>query len=171
MIDARTNRNLWGEQYDRSFSDVLGGPAGHYQRDLCETEGKIVRRKCEAVGVERWHERSGGLPALSKGAVLLAEAHTDSLEKSKEFFNQAIEKDPNYAVAYVGLAEYYYVVADYAPIPAAIQTPKARAAAQKALAIDDSLAEAHAVLGGASQDLWEWDAAEREYRRLSTRSK
>src|SRR5262249_13606694 len=49
--------------------------------------------------------------------------------------------------------------------PAADQTPKVRAAAQKALLIDDSLAEAHAVLGGANQDSWEWDAAEREYRR------
>src|SRR5262249_43517495 len=83
-----------------------------------------------------------------KGRFYWEKRTQDSLEKSKEFFNQAIEKDPNYALAYVGLADYYYVLADYAPVPSAAQAPKERAAAQKALAIDDSLAEAHAVLGG-----------------------
>ena len=71
----------------------------------------------------------------------------DSLEKARDFFNQAIEKDPNYALAYLGLADYYDVVTEYAPIPVSETLPKARAATQKALAIDDSLAEAHALLG------------------------
>src|SRR6202011_1158237 len=89
----------------------------------------------------------------------------DSLEKAKDYFNQAIEKDPNYGLAYTGLADYYYVLSDYAPVSASETAPKARAAAQKALALDDTLAEAHAVLAGADKDLWEWDAAEREFRR------
>src|SRR5215831_14471746 len=124
------------------FLGCTGGPAGHYQRNICQAEGKTVRRKHKAVGIERRHERRGSLPTLFKGSVLLGEAHTGISGKVQRVFNQAIEKDPNYA-----------------PIPAAAQTPKVRGAAQKALAIDDSLAEAHAVLGGASQDLWEWDAA------------
>src|ERR1700738_2097579 len=57
-----------------------------------------------------------------------------------------------------------YVLSDYAPVSAVDAAPKARPAAQRALAIDDTLAEAHAVLAGAEQTLWEWDAAEREFR-------
>jgi tetratricopeptide (TPR) repeat protein len=60
--------------------------------------------------------------------------------------------------------EYYYVISDYAPLSAAEAAPKIRAAGEKALAIDNTLAEAHAVLAGAHQNLWEWDSAEREFR-------
>ena len=164
LIDARTNRNLWGEQYDRSFSDLLA-----VQQDITSA---ISARLRERLSVENKQLVSKGgtndpeaYQLYLKGRFYWQKRTRDSLEKSKDFFNQAIEKDPNYALAYLGLADYYYVLSDYAPVPTAAQSPKARAAAQKALAIDDSLAEAHAVLGGASEDLWEWDAAEREYRR------
>jgi tetratricopeptide (TPR) repeat protein len=90
---------------------------------------------------------------------------TESLEKAKDYFNQAIERDPNYALAYVGLADYYDVVSDYAPIKSSEAAPKALVTAQKALAIDDTLAEAHATLGDAYSSLWNWGAAEREFKR------
>jgi Tfp pilus assembly protein PilF len=99
-----------------------------------------------------------------KGRFYWEKRTRDSLEKAKDYFNQAIEKDPNYALAYVGLADYYYVVSDYAPVSAVDVAPKARSAAQRALGIDDTLAEAHAVLAGSDENLWEWDAAEREFR-------
>ena len=165
LIDARTNRNLWGEQYDRHFSDVLA-----VQQDITSAISARLRERLSGESKKQLVSKGGtndpeAYQLYLKGRFYWQKRTRDSLEKSKEFLNQAIEKDPNYALAYVGLAEYYYVLADYAPVPSAAQTPKARAAAQKALAIDGSLAEAHAVLGGASQDLWEWDAAEREYRR------
>jgi Tfp pilus assembly protein PilF len=100
-----------------------------------------------------------------KGRYYWEKRTQESLERAKDYFNQAIEKDPNYGMAYVGLADYYFVLSDYAPVSAVEDAPKERAAAQKALAIDDTLAEAHAVLAGADQDLWEWAAAEGEYRR------
>jgi serine/threonine-protein kinase len=87
------------------------------------------------------------------------------LEKAKDYFNQAIEKDPNYALAYVGLADYYDVVSDYAPIAGSEAMPKALVTAQKAVAIDDTLAEAHATLADAYAGLWNWGAAEREFKR------
>jgi len=165
LIDARTNRNLWGEQYDRSFSDVLA-----VQQDITSAISAKLRERLSGESKKQLVSKGGtndpeAYQLYLKGRFYWQKRTQESLEKSKEFFSQAIEKDPNYALAYVGLADYYYVLADYAPVPAAAQTPKARAAAQKALAIDDSLAEAHAVLGGTSQDLWEWDAAEREYQR------
>ncbi len=89
----------------------------------------------------------------------------ESLEKSRQYFEQAIAKDPNYAMAYVGLADYYIVLPDYAPVPNGEAPPKARAAAQKALAIDDSLAEAHTAVAASLQSAFHWDEALREYRR------
>jgi serine/threonine-protein kinase len=87
------------------------------------------------------------------------------LEKAKDYFNQAIERDPNYALAYVGLADYYDVLPEYAPVSVSNTTPKARAAVQKALAIDDTLPEAHATLASTYTSSWDWVAAEREYKR------
>ena len=68
-------------------------------------------------------------------------------------------------MAYVGLADYYVVVPEYEPVRRTESGPKAIAAAQKALGIDDSLAEAHAALASASEDLWDWPTVEREYKR------
>jgi len=87
------------------------------------------------------------------------------LNKSRDFFQQAIDKDPNYALAYVGLAEYYSVLGDYAPVPYSETIPKSISYAKKALAINDSLAEAHAVLGVAYGVNWDWPSSESEFQR------
>jgi Tfp pilus assembly protein PilF len=100
-----------------------------------------------------------------KGRYYWEKRTPETLDKSRDYFNQAIEKDPNYALAYLGLADYYDVIPDYAPVPSSEMAPKARAAAQKALALDDSLAEAHAVLADSYSTQWEWSAAEQEFKR------
>jgi TolB-like protein/Tfp pilus assembly protein PilF len=163
LIDARTNRNLWGDRYDRKLSDVLA-----VQQDIT---GAISARLRERLSGETKKQIAKGgtsdpeaYQLYLKGRFYWEKRTQDSLEKAKDYFNQAIEKDPNYALAYVGLADYYYVVSDYAPVSAVDVAPKARSAAQRALAIDDTLAEAHAVLAGSDENLWEWDAAEREFR-------
>ena len=164
LIDARTNRNLWGDQYDRKMSDLIS-----IQQGIADAISTKLR------------ERLSGEPnkAVAKGGTRDPEAYQlylkgryywekrtpETLDKAKENFNQAIERDPNYAMAYVGLADYYVTIADYLPIPASETAPKARAAAEKALAIDDSLAEAHAALAGARWSLLEFADAEREFKR------
>jgi serine/threonine protein kinase len=164
LIDARSNRNLWGDQYDRQLSDVLA-----VQQDITSAISSKLR--------ERLGNREPG-KQVAKGGTRDPEAYQlylkgryywqkrtrESLEKSKDYFNQAIEKDPNYAMAYLGLADYYTVITDYSPVPVTDAAPKARAVAQKALAIDDSSSQAHAVLAGAYQNMWEWDSAEKEFR-------
>jgi eukaryotic-like serine/threonine-protein kinase len=163
LIDARTNHNLWGDQYDRKLSDVLA-----VQQDITRAISSKLRERLS--GETKKQVAKGGTSdpeayqLYLKGRYYWEKRTRESLEKAKDYFNQAIEKDPNYALAYVGLADYYYVLSDYAPVSAVEVASKARAAAQKALAIDDSLAEAHAVLAGADQNLWNWDAAEREFR-------
>jgi len=90
----------------------------------------------------------------------------ESLKHSVEFFEQAIEKDPNYALAYAGLAETYVLFSSYDVASADDSMPSAKAAAVRAIGIDDSLAEAHTALGF-YLDHYEWDrtGAEREFRR------
>jgi len=164
LIDARTNHNLWGDQYDRKLSDLLA-----VQEDITVAISAKLR------------ERLAGEPRkqIARGATSDPEAYqlylkgryywekrtTESLEKAKDYFSQAIERDPNYALAYVGLADYYDVVSDYAPIKITEAMPKALITAQKAVAIDDTLAEAHATLADAYSGLWNWAAAEREFKR------
>jgi serine/threonine protein kinase len=164
LTDARTNRNLWGERYDRKVSDLLA-----VQQDI---SGAISSRLREQLSAEpRKGIVKGGTndpeayQLYLKGRYFWEKRTQDSLEKSKSYFDQAIERDPNYALAYVGLAGYYYVLPDYAPVSNGESQVKTKAAAGKALAIDDTLSEAHAALSGAHASLFEWDAAEREFRR------
>ena len=90
----------------------------------------------------------------------------ESLKQAVDFYNQAIEKDPNYALAYSGLAETYVLFSSYDVAPANDSMPQAKAAALRALSIDDSLAEAHTALGFyLSNYEWDREGSEKEYRR------
>ena len=165
LIDARTNRNLWGDQYDRKVSDALA-----VQQDITGAIASRLREQLSGNEAKSQVARGGtsdpeAYQLYLKGRYQWQKRTQDSLEKAKNYFNQAIEKDPNYAQAYLGLADYYIVVSDYSPVPVAESSPKASAAAQKALALDDTSSQAHAVLAGSAQNLWKWDEAEREYRR------
>ncbi|MBV9625749.1 MAG: tetratricopeptide repeat protein [Acidobacteria bacterium] len=83
-----------------------------------------------------------------------------------EYFNQTIAKDPNYALAYSGLADSYVLLAEYLVMPANAVLPKAREAAQRAVQLDDSLGPAHASLAAVKLDYeWDWQGAEKELRR------
>jgi serine/threonine protein kinase/Tfp pilus assembly protein PilF len=165
LIDARTNRNLWGDQYDRKMSDLIA-----VQQDIT---GAISAHLREHLA------RGGEIAAATHGLTSDPEAYQlylkgryywekrtqDSLAKAKDYFTQAIEKDPSYALAHVGLADYYFVLPDYAPVSNAEVTTKIRAEADKALAIDPNLAEAHNALAGSYWDEWKWQDAEREFKR------
>ena len=164
LIDARNSHNLWGEQYDRKLADILA-----VQDEITRAISSRLRERLS--GETNKQVAKGGTSdpeayqLYLKGRYYWEKRTPETLDKARDYFNQAIEKDPNYALAYVGLADYYDVMPDYAPVPSSEMIPKARAAAQKALAIDDSLAEAHAVLGDGYSTQWEWSAAEREFKR------
>jgi len=164
LIDARNNHNLWGEQYDRKLSDVLA-----VQDDITRAITAKLRQRLSGEPATQASKGGTNDPEAyqlyMKGRYYWEKRTPESLEKAHDYFNQAIEKDPNYALAYLGLADYYDVVAEYAPVPTSESVPKARAAAQKALAIDDSLGEAHATLADSYATEWQWDAADREFKR------
>jgi serine/threonine protein kinase/tetratricopeptide (TPR) repeat protein len=164
LTDTRMNRSLWSEQYDRKLSDALS-----VQREIANEISARLRERL--TGEQRAQLTKGGTndpeayQLYLKGRYYWDKRTPEGLEKAKEYYSQAIEKDANYAMAYVGLADLYYVWADNAPMSASEAMPKARAAAEKALALDEGLAEPHAVLGGVYAISFDWDRGEREFRR------
>ena len=164
LTDTRNNRSLWSEQYDRKISDALT-----VQREISDEIAARLREKL--TGEQKAQLSKGGTNdpeaygLYLKGRYYWDKRTPDGLAKAKDYFQQAIEKDPNYAQAYLGLAEYYRVLPVYTNTASAESNPKAIAAAKKALAIDETLAEAHAALASSEDLNWDWDSAEQEFRR------
>ena len=164
LTDVRTNRSLWSEQYDRKLSDALS-----VQREIA---GEISTRLRERLTGEQKAKLSHGgtsdpeaYQLYLKGRYNWDKRTPEALNKSRDYFQQAIDKDPNYALAYVGLAEYYTVISDYTYLPSSESNPKVKSYASKALAIDDTQAEAHTLLASSHDSDWEWAAAGREFER------
>jgi eukaryotic-like serine/threonine-protein kinase len=164
LIDTNKNRSLWSEQYDRKLSDALT-----LQREISGEISTHLREKLTGEEKKRLSKDDTNDPEAYqlylKGRYYWDKRTAESLAKAKDYFQQAIDKDPNYALAYVGLAEYYYVLSDYTYTPNKETTPKLKATVAKALSIDDTQAEAHAMLAGAYDNDWDWAAAAREYER------
>ena len=165
LVDARSNRSLWGEQYNRKLSDLLtvqqeiaGEISTQLRQQLTGEEKKQLARKGGTADAEAYQ-------LYLKGRFYWDQRTKESIEKAIAYFEQAIARDPNFALAYVGLSDCYNVLPDYAPVRAQDLVPKTKAEAEKALAIDDTLAEAHTSLAGALEFEWDWAGAEREYKR------
>jgi eukaryotic-like serine/threonine-protein kinase len=162
LVDVRYNRLLWGEQYDRKMSDLLAT-----QREIAQ---EIVEKlKLKVSGEEKglakhYTESNEAYQLYLKGRYYWNKRTGQALKKSIEYFNQAIEKDPSFALAYAGLADSYVVPANNLPPREAM--PKAKAAAMQALELDETLAEAHTSLARvlATYD-WDRTGAEKEYKR------
>ncbi len=155
LTDARTNRNLWSEQYNRRVSDALS-----VQREIAAEISARLRE--HLTGEQKAKLANGGTSdpeayqLYLKGRFFWQKRTPESLAKAKEYFTQAIAKDPNYANAYVGLADYWGVVGDYVQIPSSEIVLRAKAAARKALELDDTLPAAHAAMGQAHFLAWEF---------------
>ena len=165
LIDGRSDRHLWAESYERDLRDVLalqnevsGDIAKEIQIKVTNPE-KSPLASARPVSPEA-HE------AYLKGRYFWNKRSEDGVRKGIDYFEQATRIDPNYAVAYAGLAESYIVLNGHRFLPPTQAFPKVHAAALKALELDESLAEAHTSLG-AYQWEYEWDksGAEKEFRR------
>jgi eukaryotic-like serine/threonine-protein kinase len=164
LIDTKNNRSLWSDQYDRKLSDAL-----NVQREISGEISTRLREKLTGEEKKRLSKDGTNDPEAYqlylKGRYYWDKRTPESLAKSKDYFQQAIDKDPNYVLAYVGMAEYYYVLSDYTYTPMQESIPKLKAAVSKVLAIDDGQPEAHALLAGAYDSEWDWAAAALEYER------
>ena len=164
MIDVHTGWHIWGDQYQRKLSDVLKVQQEISQKISTALKHKLTRE--EKVKVSRGStENTEAYKAYLKGRHHWGKFDLASSRKAAEYFVQAIEIDPTYALAYAGLADAYYRLSNvYAPTREAM--PKARAAAMKALEIDNTSSEAHAALGIIKMFYeWDWSGAEEEFKK------
>jgi TolB-like protein/Flp pilus assembly protein TadD len=146
LINALTDAHLWADTYDRKLTDIFA-----VESEIAKTIAETLQAKI--TGSEK--NSIAKTPTVNpeayelylKGRFFWNKRSGVDLRKAIEFFNQAIAKDPNYALAYSGLADSYLLLPNYGGAPTADVIPPARAAVTKALELDDSLAEAHASLG------------------------
>jgi eukaryotic-like serine/threonine-protein kinase len=165
LVDTEKGSQLWGARYDRKLDDLQ-----MVQEDIAKQISENLR--LQLTGEERkrvtkrYTENSVAYQLYLKGHYIMMNSYTgDEWKKGLEYFNQAIRLDPTFALAYEGLAECYcsFSNTNWAPKEA---MPKAKAAAVRALELDDSLAEAHSVLGMVSSRYdFDWVTGEREYKR------
>ena len=167
LIQVQNDQHLWSQSYMGDMRDTLSlqtqvarSIAGEIRISLTPPE-ETALNSAKAVNPDAYE-------AYLKGRYFWNRRTGDSIERAIQFFNEAIAKDPTYAKAYAGLADSYALLgnADFAVMSPREAYPKAKAAASKALELDNSLGEAHTSLAfclGLFE--WNWDAAEKEYLR------
>jgi len=165
LVKVNDGYQIWNATYDRRLEDVFA-----IQDDIAQAIVKAL--KVRVLGdqgkplIKRGTENMEAYKLYLEGLYYWNKRTGKDLNRSIELFNQAIEKDPNYAMAYVGLADSYSLVSMYGgPSPQEV-FPRAKVAATKALEIDEALAEAHNSLAYVySRYDWSWKAAEAEFKR------
>jgi eukaryotic-like serine/threonine-protein kinase len=165
LVDAGDGSHLWGENYNRSMSDIFAVEA-----DISSVISEKLRLKLDSAQkkklAKRHTDKTEAYQLYLKGRSFWNKRTTDSLKRGIDYFNQAIVADPNYALAYAGLADSYNILASYSALAPEEAFPKARAAATRALALDERLPEAHASLAFVTFGYsWEFAQADREFKR------
>jgi serine/threonine protein kinase/tetratricopeptide (TPR) repeat protein len=165
LVDVEDGWQLWGEQYRRSVDEILFVEdeipkeiVAHLQREL-SSDGLESSHKAQTTSLEAFHVYLKGRHSWNKRT-------GEALRKAISYFNQAIETDPAYALAHAGLADCYVPLGYWTFLAPQDAFPKAKAAAEKALQIDRTIAEAHTVLGAVNAFFeWRWEQGEADLKR------
>ncbi len=167
LILAAADKHLWAQSYQGDLRDTLA------------LQKQVARSIADAIRIELTpHEQAAlknvkrvnpdAYEAYLKGRYFWNKRTADGLKKAADYFNQAIEKDPNYAQAYAGLADSYALLGDweYGILAPKEAYPRAKAAATKAIELDSTLGEAHISLAFCLDGYdWDWESAGNEFRR------
>lgn len=164
LVSARDSRHLWGKQYERKLNELLS-----VQEEITAALAEKLQPRLSNAEKQRLAQRytpnNAAHQLYLKGRYHTAKYNKAGYEKGLAYFRQAVVKDPNYALAYDGLAYYYCNALEWMMSPREA-LPLAKEAALKALALDETLAEAHASLGMVYLFYdWDWPSAEREFQR------
>ena len=164
LVDTRDRSRLWGEQYDQKVTSLLA-----VQDDIAQKISDHLRQRLsgEEQGrlKKRYTDNAEAYQLYLKGRYHWEQFTPEGYEKSLEYFQQAIDKDPNYALAYAGIAQTLAAMTVEGLLPPKQGQEQAQAALAKALALDDTLAEAHSAKAVWSYMDWRWPAAEKEFER------
>ena len=162
LIRVKDQVHLWAHSYDRETGGLLA-----LQNELGRAIAQQVQVKLAPPyggrSTNKYAPNPGAYELYLKGRSYLNQRTYAEIDKSTEYFQRAVEKDPSFALGYAGLADSYLANAIRSPQDF---EPKAKAAASRALELDDELAEAHAALGAEKADFeYDWPGAEREFKR------
>ncbi|MGH9753735.1 MAG: winged helix-turn-helix domain-containing tetratricopeptide repeat protein [Blastocatellia bacterium] len=165
LIRVSDGQPLWSEKFDDQFTNLFAVQDSISEQVTYALALKLGRQEREQL-TKRHTENAEAFRLYLKGRYFWNKRSAEGLQKASEYFQRAIERDPGYALAYAGLADCYNLLSYYSVLSPKESFPKAKAAAERALEIDESLAEAHASLALAKMCFdWDWPAAEREYQR------
>jgi tetratricopeptide (TPR) repeat protein len=165
LVDVGAESQLWSEQYNRKVADIFA-----VQEEIAKEISEKLRLRLTGEEqkslTKRYTENAEAYRLYLRGRYYWNKRTPQAIKKALEHFEQAIEKDPAYALAYTGLADSYNSLGYFGALSPQESFPKAQAAAKKALAVDDALAEAHVPLGYVKLFYeWDWRGAEREFKR------
>ena len=165
LVDIAAGSQLWGERYQRKLSDIFA-----LEEEIARKISESLRMKLSGEEKSRLAKRSTenteAYQLYLRGRHHWAKRAPDHVRKGIEYFQQAIDKDPSYALAYSGLADCYSILGVYSILPPREALAKAKAAAAAAVAFDDELAEGHTSLAFIRAALdWDWSGAGKEFER------
>ena len=162
LIDAVNDKHLWAEQYDKDLSGIFSFISDVSRQITGQLKATLSMKELEEID-KVYTENPEAYQLYLKGRFFLNRRTKEEIEKSVDYFNQALEIDPNYSLAWAGLGDSYFNLVRYNFIPETEGKVKSREYAIKSLEIDKSLAESHAVLGTIALILdMNWKEAERE---------
>lgn len=164
LIRADTNELIWAESYERDLQDVL-----NLQRELARQISREIKVTVQPSEEKQLASSTTVNPQAHelylKGRFFWNRRTREDLSRALDYFRQATEIDPGYAPAYAGLADTYDELVGFGDIAPAAGLPKAKAAAMRAIELDESLAEAHAALAYGDAADWNWAGADKEFKR------
>jgi serine/threonine protein kinase/Tfp pilus assembly protein PilF len=170
LVDVANGWRLWGEQYNRKLADIFA-----IQEEIAREISERLRLKLTGDEKKRLSKRPTRDPvayqAYLRGRYHWNKRTPDGVKKGIEYFEEAIERDPSYPLAHAGLADCYNILGFYAYSAPRDAFPKAKAAALKALELDENLTEAQTSLNYVRLYYdWDWKGAESEFRRIIDRN-
>ena len=164
LIHAASDQHLWADSYERDLSDVL-----KLQTEVAQAIAYQVRTKTTKQDETRLSHHKSVNPeahdSYLKARAQWSKRNEEGLRKSIEYFQQAISQDPQYALAYAGMADSYIVAAERGFIPPEEAYAKTLWASNKAVEADETVADGHLMVATVAEHDWNWGKAEREYRR------
>jgi serine/threonine-protein kinase len=167
LIKAATSSHVWAETFDRKLTDIFAVET-EIAKTLADTlQAKLTGSEERAIAAKPT-ENPEAHELYLKGRFFWNKRTSSDLKTAIQYFNQAVEKDPSYALAYAGLADAYALLTAYGATSVAESFPRAEAAAKKALELDESLAEAHTPLGLLLFYKLDFQGATKEFERAIT---
>jgi TolB-like protein/Flp pilus assembly protein TadD len=164
LVNTKTQDVIWTEEYNRRQSDLVS-----LQSEIARDVFTKLELKLSGVDEAKVTKTATADPeayqAYLKGRYYWNRRTAENLKKAIEQFKTATDRDPNYALAYAGLADCYAVLGEYTGTPTLELLPQAKAFAERAIALDNRLAEPHATLGLIHKFAWDWKESEREFKR------